>query len=231
MPTKLYYVLAILACAVLAAAVTNGPKDENPSPPAGITTDDDIHVPPPPFSEDIFPCSECHDPEDEVDTERRELMAHEDIVLRHDEENRWCLDCHDAVDRDVLRLASGAPVPFEESYRLCGQCHGEKLRDWKAGVHGKRTGSWDGQKTYLLCAHCHNPHSPAFQKLPPLPAPIRPDELYPSYKKDGLPEIPAVILNKRLTPARAGAEDQDTTGLADQTTTSSPDQVEAGENH
>ena len=65
---------------------------------------------------------------------------HDDIVLQHDEEHRWCLDCHDAADRDLLHLASGERVPFEESYRLCGQCHGEKLRDWRAGVHGRRTG-------------------------------------------------------------------------------------------
>ena len=52
---------------------------------------------------------------------------HTDIVLKHDEEHRWCLDCHDADDRDLLHLASGERVPFDESYRLCGQCHGEKL--------------------------------------------------------------------------------------------------------
>ena len=86
---------------------------------------------------------------------------HDDIVLRHDEEHRWCLDCHDATNRDWLHLASGERVPFEESYRLCGQCHGEKLRDWRAGVHGRRTGEWNGHKRYLLCAHCHNPHAAA----------------------------------------------------------------------
>ena len=72
---------------------------------------------------------------------------HDDIVLKHDEEHRWCLDCHDATDRDWLHLASGERVGFDESYRLCGQCHGEKLRDWKAGVHGRRTGEWNGRKT------------------------------------------------------------------------------------
>ena len=88
---------------------------------------------------------------------------HDDIVLKHDEEHRWCLDCHDATDRDWLHLASGERVAFDESYRLCGQCHGEKLRDWRAGVHGRRTGEWNGHKHYLLCAHCHNPHAPRFK--------------------------------------------------------------------
>jgi len=52
---------------------------------------------------------------------------HGDIVLKHDEEHRWCLDCHDADDRDRLHLASGERISFDESYLLCGQCHGEKL--------------------------------------------------------------------------------------------------------
>jgi hypothetical protein len=107
---------------------------------------------------------------------RRQLTFHTDIKLSHDEENRWCLDCHDAVNRDSLHLASGEQVSFEESYRLCGQCHGEKYRDWRAGVHGRRSGQWNGHKTYLLCAHCHNPHAPRFQPIEPEPAPIPPHE-------------------------------------------------------
>jgi hypothetical protein len=137
----------------------------------------DIQVPPPPFSEDIFPCSECHG-EMEPNPQRRVLEdAHDDIVLKHDEKNRWCLDCHDMKNRDKLHLADGRLLDFTESFKLCGQCHGPKLRDWKAGVHGRRTGSWKGQKKYLLCAHCHDPHAPKFKKLKPDPAPVRPENL------------------------------------------------------
>jgi hypothetical protein len=137
--------------------------------------DDQLHVAPPPFSEGVFPCSDCHDPDVPVRRERRELrFEHTDIVLRHDEEHRWCLDCHDAQDRDQLHLANGTLVPFEESYRLCGQCHGDKYRDWRAGVHGRRTGEWNGEKSYLLCVHCHNSHDPAFRPLRPLPPPVKP---------------------------------------------------------
>jgi hypothetical protein len=132
----------------------------------------DIQVPPPQLDEDIFPCSQCHG-EMEPNPERRELDAHEDIVLRHDEGNRWCLDCHDIADRDKLHLAGGQLLDFSESYKLCGQCHGPKLRDWENGVHGRRTGSWNGQKKYLLCAHCHNPHSPRYKKIKPEPAPLK----------------------------------------------------------
>ena len=137
-----------------------------------------IAVAPPPFTDGIFPCTQCHDATLPVDrTPRKMKDFHEDIVLHHDEANRWCLDCHDALNRDKLHLASGKLLDFTESYRLCGQCHGPELSDWKVGVHGKRTGSWSGKKEYLLCASCHNPHSPRFKPLKPLPIPARPDSL------------------------------------------------------
>jgi hypothetical protein len=136
-----------------------------------------LEVPPPPFSEGIFPCSACH-ASLKANRTRRELTdMHTDIVLTHDAEHRWCLDCHDAENRDMLHLASGERLPFNESYRLCGQCHGEKYRDWRAGVHGRRTGDWNGHKAYLLCANCHNPHQPRFKPLEPKPAPMRPTAL------------------------------------------------------
>ncbi len=59
----------------------------------------DIQVPPPPLNEDTFPCSMCH-ADMETNLERRELVDfHDDIVLKHDEENRWCMDCHDTENR------------------------------------------------------------------------------------------------------------------------------------
>lgn len=133
----------------------------------------------PPFTEGIFPCNDCHS-EIEPNAARRELVdMHDDIsaIFDHDSENRWCLDCHDMNKRDSLKLASGKLLDFKESYKLCGQCHGEKLRDWKVGVHGKRTGEWNGKKEYLLCVHCHNPHAPKFKELTPEPPPIRQEDI------------------------------------------------------
>jgi hypothetical protein len=133
----------------------------------------------PPFTEGIFPCNDCHS-EIEPNADRRELVDfHDDIsaMFNHDSDNRWCLDCHDMNNRDSLKLASGKLLDFKESYKLCGQCHGEKLRDWKVGVHGKRTGEWNGKKEYLLCVHCHNPHSPKFKELTPEPPPIPQEEI------------------------------------------------------
>jgi hypothetical protein len=132
-----------------------------------------IAVAPPPFSDGVFPCSECHKPEDKVNRVPHAVEFHEDISLHHDEKNRWCLDCHDAAHRDSLHLADGRRVPFTESYRLCGQCHGPTLRNWKAGEHGKRTGSWSSTKQYLLCPSCHNPHSPRFKPLKGRQPPLR----------------------------------------------------------
>jgi len=146
-----------------------------PKTPVEFTVVQEFPVPSPPFSTNIFPCTGCHDPNQTVNTERRVLQKdHTDIQLHHDEQHRWCLDCHNADNRDVLRRASGEPIPFSESYRLCGQCHGDKYRDWKAGIHGKRMGEWNGQKNYLLCVHCHNPHSPRFKPIEPMLPPERP---------------------------------------------------------
>ena len=174
--------LRTLAAAALAALLSSAcdaaqgdSRSPAPAPSNAASVDEGIHVPPPPFSPGVFPCSDCHDPEIPVNTQRRTMQtAHQEIVLKHDEEHRWCLDCHSAADRDKLHLASGELIDFTESFRLCGQCHGDKYRDWRAGVHGRRSGDWNGQKTYLLCVNCHNAHSPAFAPLEPKPPPVRP---------------------------------------------------------
>jgi hypothetical protein len=188
--------LAVVLAAVLAVSRAGAANAGKVAPaPAEKKPEVLVEARPPPFSEGIFPCMECH--KDQKDPTRRELGFHDEqqSIFDHDAEHRWCLDCHDLENRDVLRLASGAPVPFTESYRLCGQCHGDKFRDWRAGIHGRRVGQWDGAKTYLLCVSCHNPHSPAFkgvkeivvdgkttvaptlEKLRPEPRPHRPEEM------------------------------------------------------
>ncbi|MBI5017659.1 MAG: hypothetical protein HZB55_19490 [Deltaproteobacteria bacterium] len=145
---------------------------------------EEFPVPPPPLSEDYFPCMEkCHADMTPNPTPR-ELEEHTDIKLHHAEQFRWCLDCHDTQNRDKLHLQSGEKIDFTESYRLCGQCHGDKYRDWKKGVHGKRTGYWNGKKEYLLCAHCHNPHSPKFV--------LKPDPDHPD-TTDSRPEPPPLV--------------------------------------
>ncbi len=174
--------LAIAVAIAWTAAAREGapaPAGQQASPPVATSQPAApglrVEVPAPPFSDGIFPCTTCHTADMPANRTRRVLAdMHTDIVLKHDEEHRWCLDCHDADHRDQLHLASGEAVPFAESYRLCGQCHGEKYRDWRAGVHGRRVGQWNGAKSYLLCVHCHSPHQPHFKPMAPQPAPLRP---------------------------------------------------------
>jgi hypothetical protein len=163
-------------------ALTEGKIKESHSVPKFFVT-------PPPFSKGIFPCSQCHAGL-EPNPERRELMFHTEIAegFDHAEEQRWCLDCHNPNDRDKLRLVSGKLISFEESYDLCGQCHGTIFRDWKAGVHGKRTGEWNGKKKYRLCVNCHYPHWPKFQGFKPLPPPVNPLDI--KYRKMTQDETP-----------------------------------------
>lgn len=107
-------------------------------------------------------------------------LAPEDSVwtLVHGGGNLWCLDCHNADDRDKLVKLNGETLTFNESHLLCGGCHGPKLRDWDEGIHGKTTGYWDlaqGEEeasVRKLCVECHQPHSPAFAAMMPQPGPI-----------------------------------------------------------
>ncbi len=168
--------LLFAAAFLLVSAPVPAAQKEKKASAAREGGNQDFPVPPPPFSEGIYPCSECH-AEMTPNPKRRQLQdEHTDIVLNH-AQGRWCLDCHDLTNRNKLHLISGEKIGFEESYRLCGQCHGDKYRDWKVGVHGKRTGYWNGKKEYLLCAHCHNPHDPRFRPLAPKPPPVRPEDI------------------------------------------------------
>lgn len=134
-----------------------------------------VLLPPPPPSDEYFPCSDCHEDEPTDRTVRKLEDEHDELELSHGK--LWCLDCHDADHRDELHLANEGRIPFEESWRLCTQCHGAKLADWRAGVHGKRMGSWWGPKEYWNCVACHDPHSPHFKPLEPKPPPVRPEQI------------------------------------------------------
>lgn len=133
----------------------------------------------PPFKNpDTEDCSDCHDPDFmEIDPTPREIGGdHEDMTpFAHAVGRIWCLNCHDAEDRDMLRLSSGELIEFEEAPTLCGQCHGDLYREWVAGVHGKRTGNWSGPQEYMPCSSCHDPHSPLFQPLEPMSGPLKPE--------------------------------------------------------
>lgn len=149
-------------------------------------------VPPPLVSRELFPCQVCHRKDlrglssqiywgrsylgkylRAPDPRPRILVRmHRNINLKHGDWH-WCLNCHSTDERNYLRLIKGELISFEESYLLCGQCHGTIYRDWKLGIHGRRVGQWNGKKLYLLCVHCHDPHSPKYRPImskdPPRP--------------------------------------------------------------
>ncbi len=135
-------------------------------------------VPLKPLPKTITPCRACHGPEKDFEinwTREEVLRVHTNIRLNHGGVRVWCLDCHNPTDREhLLPLSDGVNITFERSYELCGKCHGTKYRDWRQGIHGKRTGNWNGKKTYMLCTQCHNPHTPRFVPIKPMPPPRKP---------------------------------------------------------
>jgi hypothetical protein len=132
----------------------------------------------PEIDDEYLPCADCHERGDIAELEVRELEdEHDEMDFAHGD--LWCYSCHDpdAEHREELRLSNGTHVAFEDSWKLCTQCHGKKLADWRAGVHGKRTGHWWGPKEYRTCVVCHDPHHPPFQPIEPMPPPRRPEAI------------------------------------------------------
>ena len=100
--------------------------------------------------------------------------------LQHGRGRIWCMDCHHNTKRNMLVDHFGDPVSFDQPQLLCGKCHGDKLRDWRDGIHGKRIGEFasTGKKRWFTCTECHNPHNVqdgernrGFVQLQPEPAP------------------------------------------------------------
>ncbi len=137
-----------------------------------------------------MPCTACHNGETvPVPTTKkpRQLFMHQDIVadsmnLKHGRGALWCLDCHNAKNRDTLINHFGEEVSFNQPQVLCGKCHGQIYRDWRDGIHGKRIGSWEdsGKRRWWTCTECHNPHDvqPPFKQLDPEYPPELPKGMY-----------------------------------------------------
>ena len=132
-------------------------------------------LPPPEMDDEYLPCSDCHADEPPNPVERELEDEHDTMDFAHGD--LWCPHCHDLERKEKLHLADGTRLDMDASWRLCTQCHSQKLADWRAGVHGKRTGHWRGAKDYRTCVSCHDPHQPPFQPLEPMPPPLRPTEI------------------------------------------------------
>ena len=118
-------------------------------------------------------CNHCHFIDMKTRDSNRDLIQHTDIQLSHGS-NDACLNCHDFAERERLTLRNGETVGFDDVEQLCAQCHGPIHRDWEKGSHGKTIGYWNtelGTATKLSCTQCHDPHSPAYEPMHPLPGP------------------------------------------------------------
>jgi hypothetical protein len=112
-----------------------------------------------------------------------EAMVPDLANLQHGRGRIWCMDCHHLTQRNKLVDHFGDPVSFDQPQLLCGKCHGDKLRDWRDGIHGKRIGEFTstGKKRWFTCTECHNPHNVqdgarnrGFVQLQPEPSPQLP---------------------------------------------------------
>jgi hypothetical protein len=165
--------IVALVCLTFACG-TSEPGE--PPPTAELTVKDSIVVEPRSQLLPTYPCSQCH-ADREPNPERRKLVEFHAIrndELDHGDRSLWCYQCHSQANIDRLVLVSGQLVTFDEAHRLCGGCHGDKGRDWRAGIHGVTLGHWRGAKRRRLCTHCHDPHNPWFSKMTPEPPPAWP---------------------------------------------------------
>ncbi len=112
-----------------------------------------------------------------------EAMYPDSKDFQHGRGRIWCLDCHHTTQRNKLVDHFGDPISFDQPQLLCGKCHGDKLRDWRDGIHGKRIGDFTtgGKKRWFVCTECHNPHNVqdgarnrGFAQLQPEPSPQLP---------------------------------------------------------
>ncbi len=111
-----------------------------------------------------FACTECHTiPLNEMLSEDLD-KAHWNIKLNHADENTMnCVTCHNSNDVNNLTSLTGKPIDFDNSYRLCSQCHSKQYKDWSGGAHGKRIGGWAPPRVSMTCVNCHDPHKPHFE--------------------------------------------------------------------
>ena len=147
-----------------------------------------------------FPCTKCHDNK-LVDARVRPLVEdHRGLLFDHGGTRFWCYDaCHNAKNIDSLVTLRGRAVDYDAAYKVCGQCHSIREKDWLFGGHGKRAGAWNAARdipltagellvtererigtwrdarVLLNCTACHDAHSPSIKPFKPnAPPSLRP---------------------------------------------------------
>lgn len=144
---------------------------------------------------EYYPCSDCHSDQQPNPTPRVLKDEHVNLDFQHGGGRFWCYTCHNEKNMDRLRLLDGRTVSFNDAYKLCGECHFQRQKDWYFGGHGKRAGTWTnprkiplthaemsfkdrkkigtwrGPRVLLDCTECHDAHSPAIKPYKPSPPP------------------------------------------------------------
>ncbi|MBF0381633.1 MAG: hypothetical protein HQL69_11480 [Magnetococcales bacterium] len=119
-------------------------------------------------------CKMCHTWRKPVLKQRDLKAPHNKIKLNHGAGQLWCFSCHKENNYANLQGDKSAVVDFKNPQKLCRTCHFRQVKSWRGGAHGKRTGSWQGERTSWRCTACHNPHSPQIAPFKPSPPPRRP---------------------------------------------------------
>jgi hypothetical protein len=160
----------------LALGVLSGCNLELKTVPAPVPSSTAISIEPREQLLPTYPCSGCHadrQPRQEKYT-LKEFHAVRNSDFSHGEDAFWCYQCHAVKNIDKLTTSTGELVSFNEAYKLCTSCHGDKLEPWRSGTHGLILGDWNGVKHKKSCPACHDPHQPRFPAIrpeaPPPPA-------------------------------------------------------------
>lgn len=162
--TRGFVLLVALGAVVLASC-----KLESNTVPAPLPSARSVTVEPRSNLLPAYPCSSCH--ADRQPRQERYLLKEFHAVrnsdFSHGEDAFWCYQCHAIKNIDKLTTVTGELVSFDEAYRLCTSCHGDKLDDWRNGTHGLILGDWNGVKHKKSCPACHDPHDPRFPGIKP----------------------------------------------------------------
>lgn len=96
---------------------------------------------------------------------KRTKREHTDMILLHGREKISCNNCHELNNSNYLTSSKMKRATFDNSAPTCQQCHAAKYRDWSQGIHGKRTGRWNGPRIQYHCIDCHDPHDISFPEM------------------------------------------------------------------
>jgi len=185
----LFIILAVFSISLIGSAYGEIQSAEEPAKIADETINRRS-----PFT---FECDFCHSNGTAVNQKvphSTTLVYHDKLVLQGEV---GCFICHDFYERDKLKLLSGELVSFNESPKLCYQCHQKRYDTWLFGDHGKSiTELYLGEDILseisveeledrrYRCSdfRCHNPHNPRLYKVGlgigyPLPPPMDPPEI------------------------------------------------------